>query len=78
LENIINSDSRLKKKLLVFFNRFVSKLKKVLVGIFSIEFFIEREPHSQPEISEREIEGESGRRGENRRKRQVVTFLSRD
>jgi hypothetical protein len=28
-----------------------------VVGIFSMKFFIEREPHSQPEISEREIEG---------------------
>jgi hypothetical protein len=59
------------------FNFSVQYTVFIAVGIFPIKFFIEREPHSQPEISKREIEGQSGRRGENRGREQVVACLAR-
>jgi hypothetical protein len=51
----------------------LKKSNNILVWILSIKFFIEREPHSQPEISQRGIEGENGRRGESGGRKAVVT-----
>jgi hypothetical protein len=46
----------------------------MVVRMVSIEFFSERTSLQARKIGEREIEGESGRRAENKWRRQVVTW----